>query len=287
MRKGQKKVVARRRGYDGLDRSNRKLKRVTRRAAQTQEGSDLLALTTDTDDPRGVAIVLDGADDFLWISLPDELGRPLKVVEQPSLEGAVQVPPHPGYEVRDPSRGWGTPSTVDRLVRAFDNVINEDPSVPRVRLHDLSLRSGGPMTDHVSHQTGRDVDLTYYQHGCPGPCSGRVVSATELDAGRQWHLLRQWLERREAQFVFVDYSLQPPLYKAAQTAGATEQQLADWFQYPRGREVRAGIIRHAPGHANHLHVRFECPSGERCGTPRSQTSESDRQTRELWELLGD
>lgn len=180
-----------------------------------------------------------------------------------SLAGAVQLAAHPGYYIRERSRAWGTSTTIDRLEQAFDQLVASEPAAPRVRVHDLSLRAGGPMEGHKSHQRGRDVDITYYQHGCRGDCIGRHVAPHELDAARQWHLLRYWLERDHAEFVFIDYALQKPLYEAAKASGASASQLAQWFQYPRGSQFPSGIIRHAPGHANHVHVRFRCTGKDR------------------------
>ena len=183
------------------------------------------------------------------------------------LSSAVQLPPHAAYAVRDSSRAWGTPDTIQFLVHAFDQVRELDPAAPPLRVHDLSLRQGGPMAGHKSHQSGRDVDLTYYQHRCAGACPARTVTPTELDAPRQWRLLQHWLTRGAAEFIFVDYSLQRPLYEAARASGASARQLASWFQYPRGARFPAGIIRHAPNHANHVHVRFRCAASDRQCAP--------------------
>jgi hypothetical protein len=172
------------------------------------------------------------------------------------LSNAVQLPPHAGYAVRDSSRAWGTRQTIALLTHAFDRVTAADPDAPRVRVHDLSLREGGAMDGHKSHQTGRDVDLSYYQQSCAGECVARHVAPEQLDAIRQWRLLRYWLEHDAAEFIFVDYVLQRPLYDAARASGATARQLAAWFQYPRGAGFPAGVVRHVANHANHVHVRF-------------------------------
>lgn len=218
-----------------------------------------------------------------------------------SLAGAVQLGGHPGYRIRERSRAWATSSTIDRLVQAFDQLLAIDPAAPRVRVHDLSLRAGGPMDGHKSHQSGRDVDITYYQHGCRGDCRGRPVAPYEFDAVRQWRVLRYWLERDHAEFVFIDYALQQPLYEAAKASGATARQLARWFQYPRGPLFPSGLIRHVPGHANHVHVRFRCTPGDRaCQRTATRPLASggdlmsppldlvhDEDERELLELLAD
>jgi murein endopeptidase len=268
--------------------SIRKVRRQESRRAQSQDEMDLLALGTDAAEDGGdVATLLDGLDEGPESWVQSERERSPAAVRERRLEGLVQVPSHPGYEVRAPSRAWGTASTVTWLVQAFDELVRTDPTAPRVRVHDLSLQEGGPMNDHVSHQTGRDADIMYYQHGCQGPCVGREVSAAELDAARQWQLLRHWLELGQAQFIFVDYALQRPLYEAAQASGATTPQLAQWFQYPRGSGFHGGIIRHSPHHANHVHVRFQCPPGDRYSTAPSRGSEDDDENKALLELLGD
>jgi len=79
-----------------------------------------------------------------------------------------------------------------------------------------------------------------------------------LDAELQWTLLETWIRRDTVEYVFVDHDLQQPLYEAAREAGATRAELAAWFQWPRGPQVRAGLIRHVPRHVEHLHVRFAC-----------------------------
>ncbi len=84
-----------------------------------------------------------------------------------SLEGGVRLTGHPGYVLRDPERAYGTQRTIDRLRAGFDAILRGDPIAPRVRVHDLSLPGGGPIDDHHTHRSGRDVDITYFQRsGC-------------------------------------------------------------------------------------------------------------------------
>ncbi|MFK7987904.1 MAG: penicillin-insensitive murein endopeptidase [Sandaracinaceae bacterium] len=172
---------------------------------------------------------------------------------------------HAGYVLRNPARSFGTARTVSRIQRAFGRAYRPG-SDPRVRVHDLSLEGGGPIDDHRSHQSGRDVDITYYVRG--NACDGRQgcplarVDPDGLDVRRQWRLLREWLRRDEAEAIYIDYALQAPLYREARRRGATRAQLGQWFQYPRGRFARDGVVRHFPNHRDHLHVRFACAPGE-------------------------
>ncbi len=183
---------------------------------------------------------------------------------------ARRLPPGMGYAVREPERAWGTDETVRAVVAAFARARSEHPSAPRLWVHDLSLRGGGPIDDHRSHQSGRDVDIAYPQIDCSDrPCGFRRLGPRELDAEVAWTLLRYWLERDLLEAVFVDYRLQAPLYREARARGASADQLARWFQYPRGRSGAHGVIRHFPKHADHMHVRFACaPSDLACKSLR-------------------
>ena len=116
------------------------------------------------------------------------------------------------------------------------------------------------MRDHRSHQSGRDVDISFYQARCPnGICPMRNLGPEDLDAERQWALFEAWLKSDQVELILMDHSLQRPLYEEARRRGATRAQLERWFQYPRSRHDRQGIIRHYPRHRNHAHVRFVCP----------------------------
>jgi murein endopeptidase len=115
------------------------------------------------------------------------------------------------------------------------------------------------MEDHRSHQSGRDVDISYYQKRCGvDGCAFRRLGAADLDVARQWELLRYWLSRDQLEAAFIDYSLQAALYRHARSQGATREQLARWFQYPRGKDNPYGVVRHFPQHDDHMHLRFTC-----------------------------
>lgn len=179
------------------------------------------------------------------------------------LENGYRLEPHKGYVIRDPGRSWGTEETIEAIGQGFDEVRRRHKRAPRIPVHDLSRRNGGPIDDHRSHESGRDVDIAYFQRRCPqGVCKMRSVLPRQLLVGPQWTLIRAWIRRGQAQVIFIDYSLQAVLYRHARRQGATDRQLSLWFQYPRPRSQSIGIIRHYPNHRNHLHVRFVCPRGD-------------------------
>jgi len=179
------------------------------------------------------------------------------------LVNAEQLPRHDAFTLRNLDRAWATNETVTQLLAAFDFMERRFSRLPRLPVHDLSARHGGAISDHRSHQSGRDVDLGYYQRGCGSACVYQRVVASDLDVERQWALMAYWLERDVVEYMFMDYDLQGAVYAHARERGASREELARWFQYPRGRDAAGGIVRHARNHADHLHVRFKCDDGDR------------------------
>jgi LysM repeat protein len=189
-------------------------------------------------------------------STSESIGRP----HHGRLANAEQLPQHPGYYLRDRRRAYGTLETTLWIQDGVEAVLDRFPDSPQVRVHDLSNREGGRMRDHRSHQSGRDADISFYQERCPNDvCPMRRLRPEDLDAERQWALFEQWLKNDRVEAIFIDHSLQRPLYEEARRQGATRAQLQRWFQYPRPRHDRQGIIRHYPRHRDHAHVRFVCP----------------------------
>lgn len=200
-----------------------------------------------------------GRNVLLFTQVPESLSQSIGFPSDGRLVNPVVLREHPGFVLRDSSRAWGTLETVRAIRDGFAAVHKGDPASPRVRVHDISLRSGGHMQDHRSHQSGRDVDISYYQKRCGADgCAFRRLGAADLDVARQWELLRYWLSRGQLEAAFIDYSLQAALYRHARSQGASREELARWFQYPRGKDNPYGVVRHFPKHDDHMHLRFTC-----------------------------
>lgn len=177
------------------------------------------------------------------------------------LRHGVRLPAHPMYLLRDRARAWGTVETVQWIRRGFDVVKRRFGLAVRVRVHDLSLRKGGRMRGHSSHQSGRDMDMSFFQTRCgKRACPMISVRPSDIDMARQWALFHHWLKRDVVEAIFFDYSLHKAFYRYAKAQGASRAELSEWFQYPRGRDSPVGTIRHFGKHRDHVHVRFRCPS---------------------------
>lgn len=196
----------------------------------------------------------------IWSSVPASVSASVGAPNRGQLREAEPLPPHPGYYVRDPSRAFGTLETVLWMQDAVQEVLDRHPRSPRVRVHDVSLREGGFMNGHRSHQSGRDVDISLYQRRCADRlCPMRQMRPEDLDVERTFTLLEHWLKNERLEAVFLDYSLQAPLYEEGRRRGYSRAQLSRWFQYPHGPAYPLGVVRHYPRHRDHAHVRFVCP----------------------------
>jgi LysM repeat protein len=196
----------------------------------------------------------------IWSTVPASVSASVGAPNRGRLLEAEPMPPHPGYYVRDPSRSFGTLETVLWMQDAVQEVLDRHPRSPRIRVHDVSLREGGFMNGHRSHQSGRDVDISLYQRRCADRlCPMRNLQPDELDVERTFTLLEHWLKNDRLEAVFLDYSLQAPLYEEGRRRGYSRAQLSRWFQYPHGPAYPLGVVRHYPRHRDHAHVRFACP----------------------------
>ncbi|MBW1762257.1 MAG: penicillin-insensitive murein endopeptidase, partial [Deltaproteobacteria bacterium] len=144
-----------------------------------------------------------------------------------SLRGGVPLPlTAPGLRfnpARNPSTRYGTIEMVRGLVDAGGRVEKELGGIPAT-INDLSYEEGGPIPHHRSHQSGRDVDVLFYQLGPDGnpiesvgaffDPSGAGVDfrdladpsddvALQLDVPRTWLFLQALIEDEEAQLQHI------------------------------------------------------------------------------------
>lgn len=198
----------------------------------------------------GQAIARIEATDVFYTDLVDD-------ALDDTIAHGVQLESGPGWIVKTPAFAWGTPRTVHRLREAIRSYVRVAEGGPDVHVGDLSKSGGGPFPPHLSHRAGRDVDIAYVLTGSDADVL-RFLTATSgnLDATRSWKLVRALLETRSVAWVFMDYDVQRMLHAEATRTGATADQLATWFQYPRGNRAMHGMIRDWRGHDDHFHVRF-------------------------------
>lgn len=205
----------------------------------------------------------------------------------PTLNGSVGVP-HNGVltnssELPETGAGYlrfrkrspiyhGLPRLVEAIERAAADVERTFPGGSPLVVGDLSAQTGGKISRHNSHRSGRDVDFLFYltsPSGIPIQNPGFISLGADgfvelpgekyglLDVRRQWHLFKTLLTDPtiDIQFLFMNRELE-----------------ARVIQYALAKETDWELLWHAqtvmlqPGdslpHADHVHVRIACTAEE-------------------------
>ncbi len=192
-----------------------------------------------------------------------------------SLRGGVPLPlTAPGLRFnpnRDPAARFGTVELVRGLVKAAERVDRELGGLP-LTVNDLSLERGGPIPHHRSHQSGRDVDVLFYQtreDGSPIESVGAFFDpsgagvdfkdladpsddvALRLDVPRTWLFLEALVEDPDAriQRILIAEHLRTLLLTHAREKGAAAATL---------QRFEAMTCQPSYPHDDHLHLRFFC-----------------------------
>lgn len=172
----------------------------------------------------------------------------------------IRQPTHigtsPWFHLKRDRTGWGTVNTVLLLRQVAAEIARKFPGSQPLVFGDISQKWGGRLAPHASHRRGNDVDIAVPRTDSNEETEFHVTSPGKMDVARTWELVRSLVVTGAVEYVFLDYRLQQPLYDFASGTGLSADVLTELFQYPNGRNHRKGIIRHSPGHSNHVHVRF-------------------------------
>ena len=176
-----------------------------------------------------------------------------------ALFNGVQMPPGEHWVRVSPANEWGTQETVDDLIRCIEQVNKEFPGSPPMYIGDFSARHGGHLPPHVSHQSGRDVDVSYYYK--PGLQRWyRYATRANLDLPRTWAFVRAVITLTDVKLLIIDRSIQKIIKDYALSIGEDRAWLDDVF---RGRPGKLHpLIIDSPGHRTHIHVRFYSPKAQ-------------------------
>jgi len=193
---------------------------------------------------------------------PQSIGSP----NRGKLKNGMPLPEGEAWRLRPVRRrAYGTEITVGSLVQAFEAYGQQFPDGPKIRVGELAQRTGGRVSPHASHRSGRDVDIGYVFRGDDnGEDRWRYMNERNFDAEKNWYLIQEILNSGKVQTIYVSKKLQKLLHReAAKTLPATE--LAALFEYPHTEQSPYAVIQHWKGHHNHMHVRFQCePGNHRC-----------------------
>jgi len=204
-----------------------------------------------------------GQQVVVWVEAPVS-GKQASVgaANKGSLVGGEKLESGKGYTVRNGSRSYGTSLTISTIMSVMGKYAAKYPKGAKFVVGDLSFKNGGKMSPHKSHQTGRDVDISYAAADNEQLDGFVKMKAGTFDVAKNWYVIKSFVDTGDVQYIFVDYKLQELLYDYAIEKGVSESYLEKVLQYPRGKRDHDAIVRHAKGHADHMHVRFVCPKGD-------------------------
>lgn len=209
-----------------------------------------------------------------------------------ALRGGVALPPRgEGFVVpprwRDRRRSFGTDELAQLIVHTARQVRRAHPRTV-LGVGDLSPRGGGPTPEHLSHHSGRDVDLFLYGttlDGTPvepvemtsydsagrsqpppqptgasdaGVTSGNPPQPQRLDIAAMWTMIKTLVTHPDVQvqWVFIGRPIARLLLAHARR-----------IREPQWLVERAVAVLHQPSdaqsHMDHLHVRIFCPPSDR------------------------
>lgn len=187
------------------------------------------------------------------------VGRP----QRGRLIDGVQLPASPLYTRGVPRVLWGSSYTVENLQRAFATFRHDTGFEHEIVVGSISKRNGRRLSPHLSHQSGRDVDIRLPL--LPHVPETKSPNPDEIDWYATWGLIQALAETDAVSVVFLEADLHRRVYEAARSMGEQPDDLANYLIFPRWRPKADPLVRHASGHDEHIHVRFRCADDEpRC-----------------------
>ena len=177
------------------------------------------------------------------------------------LNRGVRLPAHSALYIRPRNRrkhNWGTEALIAALLTAAQHLQTRHPGTHPLVVGDLSARRGGSLGNHVSHQNGRDADISYILRRRP-PQGFTNQTRKTIDFARTWTLIEALLDTGWVSHIFTDQSFKPNLRRAARRAGHDSKWIAHVF---------TRIIQHEPHHRSHLHIRVR-PRADVCRPKRA------------------
>ncbi len=180
-----------------------------------------------------------------------------------SLEGGRHLDPDGDHQgvgfVVSPTRKalFGTRETVSHIKDCCAKYRRKFPKGAPINIGDLSAKDGGHLGNHVSHQSGRDVDMGYLTN--PPQRRGyfsHAATRKNLDVPKQWYLVSCLLDKPDTMYIFLSMTVHAALKEYVAKTPALKRKY--WHHFQRGT-----VLRPDTEHLTHLHVRFRCPKGDK------------------------
>lgn len=158
---------------------------------------------------------------------------------------------------------FGTSEMISMIQSTASEISRRYPSRDRLQVEDISAQQGGDIDPHGSHENGLDVDIEYFKangvehvptfskkYDDPMVINGQI--SPDFDVERNWELMKALNRNGRVSRIFVDQKIKNAFCKYARAKGDYESNISVLRNF-----------RHAPNHADHLHVRLNCAIDDR------------------------
>ncbi len=158
---------------------------------------------------------------------------------------------------------YGTPETIHNIQqagKAYRSYFrSRKQKYPPLAIGDLSRRDGGPLPPHLSHQSGRDVDVGVINVGNRTPGAFIHTTPKTMDTLKTWVMLKSFLDTGEVQYIFMARSLAGEIKTYVSRIYAKDQRKRRHYL----KFFDTHVISGDGEHYSHVHIRFKCPKGDK------------------------
>ena len=169
------------------------------------------------------------------------------------------------YNRTQPEHSWGTAEMLSVLMDTGRHMRWLLPEASALTIGDISARHGGFLSGHLSHRGGVDADVGIFRAGAWQDPRGFTKLGNDFDVEANWALISTLLDTGKIDFLLLDQSHINRLKAYTLQKGLLTQEEVDAI-FPSARAwEHPGVVRHAPNHLDHVHVRVLCSDGSRPG----------------------
>lgn len=198
-------------------------------------------------------------------SLPPEEDTGVVGCSDQSLDDGEVLPDLPLFYTRaQPDHSWGSADMINLIVETSRHMRWLLPTASPITIGDISAHRGGYLSGHLSHRGGVDADVGIYREGGWQDRRGFTRLGDDFDLEANWALMSAMLDTGKVDFLLIDQSHINRLKKYTLAKGLlSEEEVEEIFPSGGHYWERTGIVRHAPNHLDHVHVRVLCGDGSR------------------------
>jgi len=167
-----------------------------------------------------------------------------------------------GYRLRFPANAYTIERLKGVLQRCTERTHRRFEGTADILIGDISRPTGGYFPPHQSHRSGRDVDIGYYLVDNEQNITLRRLRAHEVDYEKTWVMLRCFLTEDRLVRVFMDTAMQRGMADYLRRNELLDEERLDRLFEAVGELRREALVRHAPKHDTHMHLRFACDPDE-------------------------